>query len=473
MGKQKGIGLAGWGWVVPLIGGLVWCAVFGYQGLNGQDSHDYLRVAKSWSQWFAGGVRPPAAEHPQAYPFAGALLGRVLGDTLLAMRVLPVLAFLLLGFTLRKRLMLVAADRHALNVFLLLMIGSSPFLLRHALVAMSDLPGFALVVLTWAFWSKAQEQRDLWWIVMCAVVALLAVVVRFAAAPMVLGLLMLTWVGKAEGRSQRLLIAAGLAVAGMICAWFLMPTAEWAGIYLRSPLADWSPMNLFRRELHSDDGVLRYLLPNGLYVLGVFVHPGFMPIGAVLLPFVRRSDLAPLPARAAAVMLVCYLLFIAGMPFQNDRVLLMAQPFAVILFYPAFLRAWAWLKDRISRPGLVVALLVAVQLGLFARAFYPFMRNARVEKELAEVVHHEGATRLYTQGMGAALSNYCPTVQVTELWYSGIDHFEKGALIVVNPLDLEAQWKGLNPADNWERAQAQGVRSLVERSDGWRIYRVQ
>ncbi|MBK9759240.1 MAG: hypothetical protein IPO90_04500 [Flavobacteriales bacterium] len=473
MGKQKGIVSAGWGWVVPLIGGLVWCAIVGYQGLNGQDSHDYLRVAKSWSQWFAGGVRPPAAEHPQAYPFAGALLGRVLGDTLLAMRVLPVAALLLLGFTLRKWLMFGAADRQGLNVFLLLMIGASPFLLRHALVAMSDLPGIALVVLTWALWTKAQEQRSLWWMVMCAVVALLAVVVRFAAVPMVLGLLMLTWVGKAEGRSQRMLIGAGLAVVGMLCAWFLIPTAEWVGIYLRSPLADWSPMNLFRRELHSDDGVLKYLLPNGLYVLGVLLHPGFVPIGAVLLPFVRRSDLAPLAARAAAVMLAFYLLFIAGMPFQNDRVLLMAQPFAVILLYPTFLRAWSWLKQRVPRAGFVVALVAVVQLALFARALYPFMRNASVEKELAEVVNHDGATRLYTHGMGAALSNYCPTVQVTELWYTGIDDFQEGALIVVNPLELEAQWKGLNPSENWERAQAQGVRPLVERSDGWWIYRVQ
>ncbi|MBL0045774.1 MAG: hypothetical protein IPP33_15670 [Flavobacteriales bacterium] len=449
------------------------CAVVRYQGLNSQDSHDYLRVAKSWNQWFAGGDRPPAAEHPQAYPFAGALLGRVLGDTLLAMRVLPVLAFLLLGFTLRKQLMFGAADRQGLNVFLLLMIGASPFLLRHALVAMSDLPGIALVVLTWALWTKAVSSRSNWWMALCAGVALLAVVVRFAAVPMVLGLLAFTIVGKAEGRSKRMFISAGLAFLVLLGAWFLVPTAEWTGIYQRSPLADWSPLNLFRREMRSDDGALRYMLPNGLYVLGFIVHPGFVPIGAVLLPFVRRSDLSPMPARAAVVMLAFYLLFIAGMPFQNDRVLLMAQPFAVILLYPTFLRAWSWLKQRVPRAGFVVALVAVVQLALFARALYPFTRNASVEKELADVVNHDGATRLYTHGMGAALSNYCPTVHVTELWYTGIEHFQEGALIIVNPLDLEAQWKGLNPSENWERAQAQGVRPLVERSDGWWIYRVQ
>ena len=50
----------------------------------------------------------------------------------------------------------------------------------------------------------------------------------------------------------------------------------------------------------------------------------------------------PLHARLALGMVVVYLFFIGGLPFQNDRVLLFVQPFVVLLLFPAFVRAVHW-----------------------------------------------------------------------------------------------------------------------------------
>jgi hypothetical protein len=44
--------------------------------------------------------------------------------------------------------------------------------------------------------------------------------------------------------------------------------------------------------------------------------------------------------------------------------------------------------------------------------------------------------------------------------------------LVVKPMEMLDQWKGLHPATNWDRAREQGVEVVSERPDGWGIYRV-
>jgi hypothetical protein len=229
---------------------------------------------------------------------------------------------------------------------------------------------------------------------------------------------------------------------------------------------------LLRRELVSDDGILRYVLPNGFYVLSVFGHPGFLPLGLLLLPFLQRSDLAPLHARLALGVVVVYLLFIGGLPFQNDRVLLFAQPFVALLLFPAFVRALEWASARGLLGYKLVAPVMVVQAVLFIRAMLPFVQQGAVERDLTALVVALNPSRVYTHGMGAAFDIGCPNAMVTELWYGDIEVFEPGALFVVRPSDLAEQWVGRPPLDNWRRARSQGVQVLLERSDGWTIARV-
>jgi hypothetical protein len=156
----------------------------------------------------------------------------------------------------------------------------------------------------------------------------------------------------------------------------LLQPPAWIEGVAGTPLADWTPVNLFRRELHSDDGVLRYPLPNVVRLFAVFVHPGFLPLGVLLILFVRKSDLQGALQRATAAMLITYLLFVGSMPFQNDRVLLLAQPFAAFLLYPAFLRLWAKVVATTRYSTSVLVVVVALQAALFVRAMAPFIRNA-------------------------------------------------------------------------------------------------
>ena len=44
--------------------------------------------------------------------------------------------------------------------------------------------------------------------------------------------------------------------------------------------------------------------------------------------------------------------------------------------------------------------------------------------------------------------------------------------MLVAPQNLEEQWQGLHPWENWVRVREQGVERVEERPDGWVIVRV-
>ncbi len=457
-----------WAWLLPPLLAVLWCVVEGYHGLQGQDANDYLRTARAWTAWWHGAPAPVRTEHPQGYPFLGASLGLLTGGPLVALRILS-FAALLVAITVIRRTLHGSGDR----VFLwaqLILLASGPFLLRHACTVMSDLPGIAWCVGVWAVLVRWERSRRWWLPALAAVLFAAAVLTRMAAVPLVLGGLATMVLHRARSWQRWALV--GVGVAGLLLLAVLAEERAWVFARSDSPLAHWSPLNAFRAEHFSDDGLLRYHLPNMVYVLAVLVHPGFVPVGALVLPFFRRSDLGEAPQRIAAGMVLGYLLFIVGMPFQNDRVLLFAQPFVVVLLFPAFGRAVRWTEQRVRPVTLVLIPLVLVQLALFARAIRPFIAQERSERHWAEQVCASGAHQVYTHGMGAAIRTWCPSVAVTELWYAPIEAFEPGALMLVRPHDLREQWTGTNPWVNFQRAREQGLRVVLEGPDGWQLSEV-
>lgn len=457
---------------LPLVLAVCWCWASGYAGVNGQDAHDYWRIAREWTSFWAGGERPVMAEHPHGYPIAGAVVGAVVGGELMGLRVVSALSLLVLAFSLRWVLARSSADKGPVLAFVLLSVAACPFLLRYGMMSMSDVPGIALIFLAYTMLVRWQQREGHHFLLWAMVFAGLAMTVRMAVAPLIGALVLSIVHGEREGRRKRWTLMIGAGVFLVLMALAASSRGELDMLIQGSPLAEWSPFNLFRRILHSDDGALIYHVPNIMYVLSIFVHPGFLPIGALLLPFFRKADLFPVQACIAAWCVACYLLFIAGMPFQNDRVLLMALPFVAVVLYPAFQRAWCWLAIKGLRPAWWVSAMAVVQLGLFARAIQPFIGQAHTERELSNAVNALHPSRIYTHGMGAAFSNYCAPVPVTELWYGVIATFEPGGVVVVKPANLAEQWKGLPPGINWQRIQEQGFEPLDQHPDGWSIGRV-
>jgi len=460
---------------VPAILAVVWVSAMGYQGLNGQDGHDYLQIAKAWQAWLGGAERPLMVEHPHGYPILGALLGQMIGP-LLALRIVSLVGFLVL---IRVMSILLKTEEKGEEgtdsdvAFWLTLLGVSlaPFMLRYAMTTMSDVPAVALVVFAFYMVIRWQRTRKPIQLMQMGLALTCALTVRLAVAPVALimvGAVLAIWL-KPIVPTRRMLLAIGLLG---IAAIVLVEMLRQQGMLHGTPLAEWSALNWFRRELHSDDGTLNYMFPNIVYALGVCVHPGQFPLGLALLPFFRWRDLRTTLGSLASAVALGYVLFVAGLPFQNDRVMLLAQPFTVLIFLPAFERSLVWLSERKVRPWLVLSTLAFVQIALFVRATTPFIRQAEVERSIANYMEQLQPRHLYTHGMGAALRTYLPTTIVTELWYDELVDIKPGSFIVVHPANLEEQWQGLPAYANWQRLQEHGAMPILQRPDGWLIARL-
>ncbi|MEZ4756785.1 MAG: hypothetical protein R2817_08155 [Flavobacteriales bacterium] len=462
------------GVLLGLCGGLLLFSRYGdYTGVNGQDAHDHWRLAQAWMEWWGGGQRPLMAEHPHGYPFLGALVGLSGVGALWGLRLVSLGAYISLLLVLRGILVnMHGADlRRSIDGFLLIAAATAPFLLRYAATVMSDVTAMALLMgaflllLRWLDHGRWPDSLG------CVLLGAWALWVRMAVAPVLMVAGAALVVGPSVGRKSRIHWGAALIVAlGLVILFFGVTEAVNGRLWV--PLADWSPLNMLSRVHRSDDGELRYFIPNLLYVGKVFVHPGFLLIGPLLMAFVRWEDLRHRMSKWVMAALFSYLCFIACMPFQNDRVLLLALPFVVLLLFPAYMRLEQWMERRRVPRSMWLWPLLLAQLVLTGRALWPFMRQAQVERELAAVVGGSGAEQVYTHGMGAALSNYCPNKEVIELWYGELEHMKSGALLVVRPGDLETQWQGLAPAQNWAIAQRHGMDTVIVHPAGWLVARL-
>ncbi len=455
--------------VVVLMCAWLWAGAVGYEGLNGQDGHDYLRMAHAWSSSWAGGQRPLMVEHPHGYPLFGALLGRLLGSELLALRSISAAALLFLVHTMVR--VLRTSNAHSITERWWPVIGLAlaPFMLRQSLTVMSDLPALALCVAAFEQVLGWERSRRLFPLMMAVALFVLAVSFRLAAIPFALvaaSWCVVRWIGVFKGAAFLLLCVA------VLLSLVVFTGGSPKDLLHALPLGDWSVRNMFHRVHHSDDGTLSYALPNIVRVWAVFIHPGSMPLGALLLAFARREDLRSTHVRSALWFVLGYVLFVAGMPYQNDRVLLMAQPFVWVALAPAFGRIGQRLQrtKQIAKP--LGALLLIALVGLCWRAVDPFAAQARRERWLVATACATDASRIYTHGMGAACGTYCPRLRTTELWYGTISSFESGALVLVQPAELADQWLGTPPAINWESAQRQGLSAAVALDGGWVLARV-
>lgn len=456
--------------LLPLLVAVGWCGTVGYEGLNGQDAHDYLRLARGWTGALHGEDRPMMVEHPHGYPLLGALLASTGLGELAALRIISALSLVICLWTmaglLRTRDSGAAGRSPAPFVFLLLSLALSPFLLRQSITVMSDMPAIASAVIAFAQcirWMKDRQPLRMAWMLLALAVGMSF---RLAVAPVAI-VLVGTAALDASGALRR--SPAWLTGALLLACVMLMPIAARA---MGFPVEDWSPVNLLKSAHHSDDGFLRYRLPNLLYVLLLPVHPGFLPIGLLVLPFAKRGDWAHAEVQLATLVFLAYVLFVGGMPYQNDRVLLLAQPFAAMALWPAFSRGWEWLAHRKLWRAPALIALVVLQAALCVRAILPFVQQARKERAVIALVAAERPARVYTHGLGAACSTYLPGVPVTELWHGDVERFEHASVIVARPADLGTQWRGRSPERNWTKAVGQGARIVAEH-DGWAIARVE
>lgn len=440
------LGLAGVAWVLGL------AACMGFDGLYGQDSYTYVTYGRELRAWMLGGPHPENIFWPEGYPLLGALLSFLTGDLLLPCRLISAVSVGLAMYWLGRLARLLSFSDGA-TTMACIGLGSAPFLLRNGMMCMSDAMAMALVMGLLRFTWGYRKGEGKWSMVWAMGLAALAVTTRYAAAVLVLPLLAaLLWRG-IQKRDFPGFLLGGLSAGFFIAVHLYVQGFQGGGHHF---LDAWTPANFFRSSFLMQDGSFDFPLPNALFNLGLFYHPGFLGFSLLLLPFFLLLLFRKHRPKALFIFpLLLYLLFLSGIPFQNPRFLLLALPFLWALLLPAADFAFQNLRRHKVLALAAVVLVLGVNTGLGWKATKKFADMGKVEKEMADAVGvkamgHVLEVQVFTLGMESALAYYLPNISVHSMFTEEVPPPRKGDLALFKIEAYAGQFQGQAPMKLWE-----------------------
>ncbi len=375
--------------------------LLGFNGLYGQDAHEYVRLSRAYFQQMQGMPYLPEGRGDAAfavgYPLAGALLRFGGPGSILALQLVSWCSAgaALYAFDVNLRVLSPGAHRWSRQLYAGIALGLSAYFVRAGLTVMSDALGLALTLAAFHYGMRAVEGRRGRDAVWAAVFSGLAVLTRFSLAPLVgplalgvaIALLRVPAFTRRHDWNVGWLGLALLAGSLVLAPHFLLKMKVPGTPLDHSLLQDWSPLNLFRAKFSSLNGTVDYGWPNLLYVLFPLFHPGFLLPLPLLFFLAKRTDFL-LPAKR--VLLVCvavYLFFLGGVPHQNLRYLLPAFALLLLLLFPAWDRFVSYGFYFFKKLTWTLLLLgVTCQVFFAVKTMMPVLARNRLERGVAERV---------------------------------------------------------------------------------------
>lgn len=463
------------GWAIGLAALWVVCRwLTGFDGLYGQDAHEYLRFATALRAWLLTGTDPGFSHWPPGYPMAAAVVS-LLGIPIAAsMQFVSFLAWLsAFWFGAEALTRLYPGPRSA--AYWALVFSLSPFVMRIALSSMSDMLAIAWGCAFVSFALRWLEDRRAWEFFAAFLCFGGGVATRFST-PIAWGVFAAWLLMEALRKRQ------GWA----LCAAVMGAAIPWIGALRRSSLEtlalsnaeEWSFANMVARSFTTaSGGAHTYTFPNLVASFVPLVNPGFCVLGIALLFKMKRSDFEPAVSRVLVLGWLVFALFLAGMALQNDRHHLASLPIAMWLLFPAFDR-WATRFESLARAQalhrIVAAFVICVQLGLLALASRALIAAQRQEVRIAERLQKEAPVTLFSFSFTMALRNRKVPQRVVELWDTAPSGARPGDLVLFAPDLLAPQWRTEPLMRNFEMLRPLiGAAPLEDFGSGWFLYRIE
>ena len=453
-----------------------------FNGLYGQDAHEYLRQSQMlYARWHGLPGAPAGAgdaEIAGGYPLFG-LFFQLLGlDAVLALQCVSWLAAAAALGLFELNLQWLSPGTRGASRWIYGGVGLalSPCFLRTGLTVMSDALGLALTLGALLLGLRAIEDQRWRHSLGFAAVAALAVTTRYALVVLLalpaLALVLELW------RSRRWGVLAGVGLTAALAFlpfWWLKAGAPKSPLE-HSLLHDWSSANFFSATFSQVSGTVSYTLPNLAYICFPLMHPGFCLTLPGLLLLAKRTDAGLYTKRLLLISLLAYLFFLGGLSLQNLRYLLPAYAVLLLLLYPAWDRFFAYGLYFFRRLAhALIALTLVCQLAFTVRMLVPVLSRYRLERDVAAALQAElpEHAEVYAFDLDIALQTYLPDMVWHNLWAQRYDAFPDGSYMVFNAQQLQAQWAGRNPMLNWEYANAHFELDTVQHlPEGWTLYRV-
>jgi hypothetical protein len=463
---------------------LIFLAKFlSFNGLYGQDAHEYLRQSKAIFARLNGLPQLAAgrgdAEFAVGYPLAGALLQGLHLDAATALQLVSWLSagLALWCFDWCLRLLTAGTRAESRWVFTISALAFAPYFVRSGLTFMSDALGLALALAAFANGLRVLEAHRFSAAIWAALFAGLAVTTRFSLAALLAPLAAMLIFYLLENKKWALaILTVSTGLLGVL-PHFLLKIGSAQNPLGHSLLQDWSLFNFFKADFTNASGTVDYGLPNIVYVFFPLAHPGFCLLLPGLFLLAKKTDIHLETKRALLACLAAYLLLLGGIPHQNLRYLLPAYAVLLLLFFPAWDRMFAYGFYFFKRLTFsILAVVLAVQIVCTVKILSPTIARNRLETAVAAEIRHSlppNAT-LFAFDLDVALRTYLPDFQIKNLWEQRYFDFPPGSFILFNEPRLREQWQGQNPMLNWDFAKENyTLREIRALPEGWKLYEVE
>lgn len=468
-------------WVIILLPFALWgiSRLTDFDGLYGQDAHEYLRQSKVFFLRMNGGATPPVEpgdyEFGAGYPLLGALFQFWSPDPVSALQWANWFSAAagLFFFIRLNRLLLPGAPQRSHLLFALLLI-FTPVWMRSALSDMSDMTAIAAVLGSLYFLLIATERPTALYIIAAGGWAGWAAATRLAIVPLLAP--MAIWAGLLLLRRKYFGLVV-LFLAALFAGWW---PHEWA----RQPLqghwggsslgTHWSFQHFLMRDMSGPSGSSHYFLPNIAYILSPLLHIGFCVLLPALFFLFRKTDLYLPEKKAILAGVILYLLLLGGLPVQSIRYLLPVWTTGLLLLFPAWDRfvCYGFYFTR-KYTTLILSLIVLTQLVGMGIYLPPLIQRNHQERRIAGKVaqHVPEQIPIYAIDWDVALRSRLTRHHLVNLWVTRYDHFPDTCFFLFSEKNINGQWQNMNPQFNVNLAKETGRMIWVDSLEkDWCLY---
>lgn len=442
--------------------------VIGFDGLYGQDAYEYIHQAKEVKHALLNLSKPNDFYWAPGYPLFVAIIDLIVGNINLSAQILSVITWSITVFFCWKAFVGIKPSKFSL-VLTVVIVGLSAYFFRVFFTSMSD--GLMTMAITCAIYCLKRYRQRLESIYSLGAVffSSMAVFTRYAALPIGALIVCYCFVLMLRDKKWKASILSASILAVSVLVFFTLKTNSADQIVQNSIIKNWSFSNYWSTTFTNNQGNLNYFVPNIVYVTYPFTHLGFVwvSIPVILLGIIKGvKPQFPWLIIVASV----YLLFLAGIPFQNKRFLVPVIPMVFIFLVPYFVN---YLQK--SNKKVILFSIITLCVSNLILSSYSFQTIYQIQQNdvlLSKQINTYPIQQLYTFEVDLAIKSRGFEGSITNLWTAKEVSLASGDYVLINYEKWEKQWAHHQLMKNVNFILSQEDLVLVDSFDNdWKLWK--
>ncbi len=456
----------------PVLLFVIFRFIVGFNGLYGQDSHEYFRYSRAIVEFFKTGNSPGDYFWPIYYPVLGAILGLVM-DNLFSLQLISALSLTGCLFFIHHIINNIYEDKKYLMIYLVISFLFAPYVLRNSFVVMADMLTVFCITASFYFFIGYLEKNELKNIIFFSGFSVIAVLTRYAAAAVfIIPFFILLYEITRKKKFIHMIVSVVIAII-LITPHILIRKSNSIDFLEHTWLQRWSVLNYFKSDFITPDGTEHFRLINIINSFSIIFYPTYLVFGIVVSFFLQKKYFKNKYWMISLGVILVYAFFLAGIPYQNQRFFLLFYPFVVVVLYPAFERLMFFLGKKRTVKYLVIGLMLIVQIFFCIYFFRSAYERNVIEKEISAYAKNDIHKNIYSFDVDVSFISYDVNKNVINMRNNRIAKFEPNSIVIFNEEKFKIQWANMNPMLNWiELKSNYDLLEVNDFGDGWKAYEI-